>query len=460
VHDSDELVREFLIESHEGLDRLDHDLVALEGAPGDRERLGDIFRTIHTIKGTCGFLGFTTLESVTHVGENLLSHLRDGGIQLDAPIITGLLSLVDAIREVLRHIERDGTEGGGTYEALIEHLTFLQERRLVPDDEAVCRPGGAPLADVHADVPVPATAVADRTVRIDVAQIDRLFGLVEALADTRDALRPFMAACEEPSVARALARIDALTSDLHADVGRLHRQPIGHMWGRFPRFVRDLAASCGKRARLELHGWETVLDRPVVEAIKDPLTHLLRNAVDHGLETPAVRLSAGKPAEGVIRVTASYEDGEAVIAVADDGGGIDPARVREKAIASGLLTREQADRLFDHEVLRLVFVPGFSTAPRVSNVSGRGVGMDVVRTNIERIGGTVAIDSTPGLGTTLRLTVPGVAPTADYVKLGPAGSAPHQKAGLGPSAPRTKSTTHEPCQLVNWNLSPCTQSTL
>ena len=187
---------------------------------------------------------------------------------------------------------------------------------------------------------------------------------------------------------------------------RTRMQPIGTLWAKFPRLVRDLALACGKQVRLDIEGEDTELDKTLIEAIRDPLTHLVRNAVDHGIEPPGDRAGAGKPPEGVLRLRAFHEGGQVVVEVSDDGGGIDPARVRAKAVAAGLVTTEQAARMSDREALNLIFLPGFSTAERVTKVSGRGVGMDVVRTNIERIGGTVDVQSRLGAGTTFKIKIP------------------------------------------------------
>lgn len=401
--ESDDLIREFLIESHEGLDRLDQDLVALERDPLNAHHLASIFRTMHTLKGSCGFLGYRRLEALSHVGENLLSKVRDEGMGLDAAITTGLLSLVDAVRDVLRHIETDGTEGRGDYTPLVAHLTVLQAR---PAHRAVCDHADRRRGEDRRVSGDRRGGVSDTSLRVDVNLMDRLMDLVGELRLARDQVLQGLAGDDRGSLALAAHRLDLVTADLQEGVMRMRMQPLDTVWGKYPRLVRDLAAACGKQVRIEMEGRDTALDRSIVEAIKDPLTHIIRNAIDHGIEEPAARGAAGKPVEGLIRLRAGHERGQVTIEIADDGAGIDVARVREKAVARRLVAREQAHHLADAEILALTFLPGFSTAAAVTHLSGRGVGMDIVKTNVERIGGSVAIDSVAGRGTVLRLRIP------------------------------------------------------
>ncbi len=417
---ADDLIREFLVESYENLDRLDVALVALEKDPRDAENLASIFRTIHTIKGTCGFLGFSKLEAITHVGENLLSRLRDGDLQLNEDITTGLLALVDAIRTLLASIEQTGAENETDYSALVAELTRLNHADGV---QVVASQGdGEPIVeDVSPTVARPderrpvqerrggddrRAAVADTSLRVDVGLLDKLMTLVGELVLARNQILQFTATQRDSAFIGATQRLNLVTSELQEGVMKTRMQPIDTVWSKFPRVVRDLAVTCGKQVRIEMIGRETDLDKTIIEAIKDPLTHVVRNAVDHGIEPPDVRVRAGKDPEGTLRLHACHESGQINIDIADDGAGIDPDRLRRKAIERGFLTAEAAARLGDHEALRLIFLPGFSTAESVSNVSGRGVGMDVVRANIERIGGTVDIVSAIGSGTTLRIRIP------------------------------------------------------
>jgi two-component system chemotaxis sensor kinase CheA len=443
VTESDDLIREFLIESHEGLDRLDQDLVDLEKDPRNRDTLASVFRAIHTIKGTCGFLGFSKLESVSHVGESLLSRLRDGDLLLDAAITTALLGMVDAIREILSFIETTGGEGDADYSAVIQRLQTLNDRKsgsadtastsVAPpaDDEPtpvamVAAPlapaspavAAAPAAAAVNDEPEPVAAderagnddrkqaVSDSSLRVDVGLVDKLMNLVGELVLARNQILQFTTTQNDASFVNATQRLNLVTSELQEGVMKTRMQPIGNIWSKFPRVVRDLASMCGKQVRIEMEGKETDLDRTIIEAIKDPLTHIIRNSVDHGIETAADRIARGKRPEGTIRLRAFHEGGQINIEIADDGGGIAAEKVRQRALSRGLITTDQSQRLSDHDVIKLIFLPGFSTAEKITNVSGRGVGMDVVKTNIEKIGGTVDIQSVVGSGTTLRIKIP------------------------------------------------------
>jgi two-component system chemotaxis sensor kinase CheA len=430
---SDDLINEFLVESYENLDRLDQALVELEKDPRDAGNLAAIFRTIHTIKGTCGFLGFSKLESISHVGENLLSRLRDGALVLNEDITTGLLALVDAIRALLASIEQNGAENDTDYSSLLAELTRLNSEEDAPGPAATTAPvvlttGPDPVTteataervDRKLDAPaadrMPAeerrsgedrrAPLSDTSLRVDVGLLDKLMTLVGELVLARNQILQFTSTQRDSAFIGATQRLNLVTSELQEGVMKTRMQPIDNVWSKFPRVVRDLAVTCGKRARLEMIGRETELDKTIIEAIKDPLTHIVRNSVDHGMEPPDVRVTRGKQAEGVVTLKAFHEGGQINIEISDDGAGIDPERLRRKAVDRGFLTAEAAARLTEHEALRLIFLAGFSTAETVSNVSGRGVGMDVVKTNIERIGGTVDIVSVVGAGTTLRIKIP------------------------------------------------------
>ena len=392
----DEVVREFLVESHEGLDQLDRDLVTLEQCPRDRDLLAGVFRCIHTIKGTCGFLGFSRLEAVSHVGESLLSLLRDGVLVLTPEITSALLQLVDAIRQILAGIETTGQEADADYTALVELLTRLQS----PDES----PAAALATTVAAEGR--GSAVSDTNIRVDVGLLDKLMNLVGELVLARNQILQYTATHQDSAFAATSQRLNLITTELQEGVMKTRMQSIGNIWGRLSRIVRDLATACGKQVAIEMEGKETELDKTVIEAIKDPLTHIVRNSVDHGIELPAVRLAAGKPAEGRLVLRAFHEGGQVNLEICDDGAGINVERVREKAVERGLVSAEQAARMSEREVHHLIFLPGFSTAETVNNISGRGVGMDVVRTNIEKIGGTVDVQSVAGQGTTLRIKIP------------------------------------------------------
>ncbi len=434
----DDLVREFLVESNENLDRLDQDFVALEKDPAARERLASIFRTIHTIKGTCGFLGFSKLESVAHVGESLLSKLRDGELGVTSDIITALLRMVDNVREILASIAEGAGEGNGDYSQTIALLTKLKDGGPAAVASAPAATQREPAAPVVAAAPVeesakvehaeevthehenhPAQAAAKPAegasssaagtgggIRVDVGLLDKLMNLVGELVLARNQILQFSAANENATLAGSTQRLNLITSELQEGVMKTRMQPIGNVWSKFPRIVRDLSQMCGKKIRVEMEGKETELDKTIIEAIKDPLTHVIRNSVDHGVETPEARRKAGKPEEGLLSLRAFHEGGQVNIEIIDDGGGVNIDRVKKKALEKGLITAEHAARMSDREATNLIFLPGFSTAEKVTNVSGRGVGMDVVKTNIEKIGGTVDVQSKPGVGTTLRIRIP------------------------------------------------------
>jgi two-component system chemotaxis sensor kinase CheA len=438
MNELDEVIQEFLVESYENLDRLDNDLVDLERDPSRTELISGIFRTIHTIKGTCGFLGFTQLEAVTHVGENLLSRLREGQLALTPEITTALLALGDTVRQMLVRIEASGAEGDFDHGDLIAVLNRLLEPpgaeapaeapakpakggrqakaatpppKPKPEPEPEPAPEPAPAAQATpAPGPEPAAAAnagaaADTTLRVDVHLLDSLMNLVGELVLTRNQILQH-ALGEDTAFTSMSQRLNLITTELQEGVMKTRMQPIGNVWSKLPRVVRDLAIATGKQVRLEMDGEETELDKTIIEAIRDPLTHLVRNAVDHGIEDPADRVAAGKPAQGTLTLRAFHEGGQVNIEIADDGGGVNADKVRAKAVAKGLVNPEQAARMGERDAFDLIFLPGFSTREEVTNLSGRGVGMDVVRTNIEKIGGTVEIQSQPGQGTSFKVKIP------------------------------------------------------
>ena len=438
----DELTREFLIESQEGLDRMEHCLTDLEERPQDAGLIGDIFRSVHTIKGTTGFLGFKRLEKLAHAGENLLGLLREGKLTADSQIITGLLQLLDGLRSILKTIEAESNEGVGEDGVLIGWLEELQApaqaqvkqpaharagahsadaySASAPPAEAVAAPPSAAPAPVYLKPvePVPdyketasdlaqpraqGTAV-ESTLRVDVTLLNRLMNLVGELVLTRNQV--LQATSSDPNMNLLSRRLDMVTADLRENVMKARMQPVSNIFSKIPRIVRDLSQSLGRRIRLEVEGQDTELDKSLLEAIKDPLTHAVRNSLDHGIEPPDVRVATGKNPEGTLKLRAAQEGSHVIIEVSDDGAGIDVEKVRQKAIERGVITPERAVHLGERELLQLIFLPGFSTAEAVTKVSGRGVGMDVVRTNVEKIGGKVEIDSHAGNGTTLRMRIP------------------------------------------------------
>lgn len=503
MDDDAEIIAEFLVESHENLDQLDRDLVELEREPGSRDLLSSVFRTIHTIKGTSGFLAFNRLEALTHVGENLLSRLRDGEMEMTGPVTESLLSMVDTVRALLNSVEatgkdtaadvdvetvvaalRDVLEGkpgvgegpSGEPEvpesaatAIVEPDEPVAEAEVVADVEVVADIDIDVVAETETDVDVVAETeadhqastdlielaelasidlpeppkllgeilvehgivtpeeiesalaeqvvaprdgadakrgVVDSSVRVDVDLLDSLVQLVGELVLTRNQVLQRTEDQDDVELVRAAQRLDLVASELQEGIMKTRMQPIGQVWSKMPRVVRDLAVQLGREVDLQMEGHDTELDRSLLEALKGPLTHLVRNALDHGIETPADRVAAGKPAKGRLSLRSFHESGQVVVEISDDGKGIDPDTIARVAIERGVITRDQASRMETRDLVNLIFRPGFSTATEVTNVSGRGVGMDVVRTNIERIGGTVDMQSQVGKGTTCRVRIP------------------------------------------------------
>ena len=450
VGEMDAAVQEFLVESDENLSQVERDLVELEGHPEQQETLASIFRAIHTIKGTCSFLGYSKLESLAHTGETLLSLVRDGELALTNDISSALLTMVDAIRQMLGAIEQTGNDGAEEYQDLKNILMALQKgeaassateksrssvsapeplevreaaqasakspnqsvggETLIPrvkvEPASQAQPSGKNSKAESPSADVKGLSAADSSIRVDVGLLDKLMNMVGELVLTRNQIGQGLSKLEDPSLLHASQRLSLITTELQEGIMKTRMQQIGNIWSKFPRVVRDMAPALGKEIRLEMEGKETELDKTLIEAIKDPLTHLVRNSVDHGIEIPTVREERGKPREGRLLLRAYHEGGQVNIEITDDGGGINVERVVEIAIKKGVVTAEQASKLPERELLGLIFQPGFSTAEKVTNVSGRGVGMDVVKTNIEKIGGTIDISSDLGKGSTFKLKVP------------------------------------------------------
>jgi len=474
----DEIIKDFLIESTENLDRLDQELVKLESSPASKELLASVFRTIHTIKGSCGFLGFARLEKLAHAGESLLSRLRDGQLTLTAEVTSGLLAMVDAVRQMLASIKTSGEDGEENYASLIAHLADLQQRTECCDPASsapVTDPCDKPaITDNDSQAPLPLASAKEQmadptkiggvllerghvrpedlamalqqqelgrkrigeiliaqgaaapedvlaaqktvesrnpdtaieTIRVGVNLLDRLMNLVGELVLARNQLLQFSSMKQNAGFQAVSQRMNLIATELQEEVMKTRMQPIGNVWDKFPRTVRDLALNCGKDVHLEMEGQDTELDRTIIEAIKDPLTHLVRNCIDHGIEQPGVRKQLGKNTAGILKMRAFHEGGQVNIEVSDDGAGLNAERIRQKAIERGLASAQHASRMSDRDIFNMIFLPGFSTAEKVTNVSGRGVGMDVVKTNVEKIGGTVDVQSTPGKGTTVKIKIP------------------------------------------------------
>lgn len=463
---SPEALHEFLVESFDNVEQVERDLLSLERQPSSEAVLNSVFRSVHTIKGSAGFLGYTKLEKVTHVAENLLGSVRAGSIAFDSNVSERLLSTIDAIRGILQSIETQGTEGSDDCSALIDQLESIQANSAGEKGKTKKKPRAATAkaskvknptaanansgassaahlksvastdnasqsssnneaqikpnaAQPVTSAPVPAKAApatpaaansdcpaSESTIRVDVALLDKLMTCVGELVLARNQLLQYTNVMSDGGLHRTSQRLNLITTELQEGVMKTRMQPIGNVWSKFPRLVRDLAAICEKQVRIEMEGKETELDKTIIEAIKDPLTHLVRNTVDHGIERSEVRVQNGKPAEGCLTLKAYHEGGQVNIEIIDDGAGLNLERIKNKAIERGLMTADQVARLADRDVGNLIFLPGFSTAEKVSNVSGRGVGMDVVKTNIEKIGGTVDVQSRSGQGTSIKIKIP------------------------------------------------------
>jgi two-component system chemotaxis sensor kinase CheA len=411
-----EAAREYLVECHENLDQMEEELLALEQTPQSEQLLRSLFRTMHTIKGGAGFLGLGALEQIAHAAESLLGRLRDGGGRLTTDCVAALLAAVDQCRCGLRLVEQQGSDAAADAAPIVARLAAC-ERVSTPTEArptatttesaapaAVCPTKAAPTsAQASAEKSAP---VGDTTIRVDVGLLDKLMTRVGELVLARNQIVQYTSRLGDTSFVSTAQRLNLITTELQESVMKTRMQPIGNVWAKFPRVVRDLAAQLGKQVCIDMEGKETELDKTIVEAIKDPLTHLVRNSIDHGIELPEVRRAAGKSPEGRLLLRAYHEGGQVNIEITDDGAGLNLDRIRQKAVERGIVPADQAARMSDRDVSQLIFAPGFSTAEKVTSVSGRGVGMDVVKTNIERISGTIDLQSRPGRGTTIRIKIP------------------------------------------------------
>ena len=437
----DDLLSDFLTETNESLAELDVALVTLERTPNDAETLGFIFRMVHTIKGTCGFLGLPRLERVAHAGENVLGKLRDHTLTVTPDIVTQVLAAIDAIKVIVTTLSQTGAEPPGNDADLIAELNATAANEASkpaappvatplpaaePAPAAIAPPAPVVAARVEAPAePAPNEPVAagaapqgantaaatsappsTQTIRVAVDVLENLMTLVSELVLTRNQLLQLARTHENSAFTVPLQRLSHITSDLQEGVMKTRMQPIGIAWNKLPRLVRDLSHDMSKKIELTMLGAETELDRQVLELIKDPLTHMIRNSGDHGLETPAERRAAGKPEAGNIVLNAFHEGGYIILEISDDGRGLAVDRIRAKALSQGLATEAELAGMTDGQIQRFIFRAGFSTAEKVSAVSGRGVGMDVVRTNIEKIGGTIELKSITGQGTTFTVKIP------------------------------------------------------
>jgi len=451
----DELLRDFLTETNESIDVVDVELVRFEHDPNNAKILDNIFRLVHTIKGTCGFLGLPRLEALTHAAEALMGNFRDGA-SVTSDAVTLILATIDRIKMLLDRLERSQAEEAGNDQDLIvqlsrmaaahasgqhggavksaPHPTVVQHNpsaaaRLgrAPQDELEPAAGRAPAgaaasksiapensgagegADAEAagrDEDRSSDKVAAKSIRVHVDTLEHLMTMVSELVLTRNQLLEIVRRHEDSEFKAPLQRLSNVTAELQEGVMKTRMQQIGVAWQKLPRIVRDLSTELGKPIELEMQGAETELDRQVLELIKDPLTHMVRNSADHGLEMPAVRRACGKPEKGTIRLSARHEGGHIVIDISDDGAGLSTERIKAAALARGLAPQAQIEKMTEAQIQRFIFLPGFSTATKLTSVSGRGIGMDVVRANIDEIGGTIDVKSVLGQGTRFSVKIP------------------------------------------------------
>jgi len=441
----DDLLREFVTETNESLDVVDVELVRFEQEPNNAKILDNIFRLVHTIKGTCGFLGLPRLEALAHAAETLMGKFRDGA-PASTEAVTLVLATIDRIKAILECLEREQREPEGADTDLITDLERMVERvgstvgraesqhtvgtlvaqvlerPLRPDEDslddlerAFRETAADPAAIKSKTAPAAADATAkdddvakgaNQSIRVTVDTLEQLMTMVSELVLTRNQLLEIVRRHEESEFKAPLQRLSNVTAELQDGVMKTRMQPIGNAWQKLPRIVRDLSNELGKKIELEMHGAETELDRQVLDLIKDPLTHMVRNSADHGLETPEQRRAVGKPEHGQIRLSAYHEGGYIIIQIADDGRGLDTNRIKAKAIAQGLVSEADVEKLTESQIHKFIFTPGFSTATKITNVSGRGVGMDVVRNNIDQIGGTIDVKSVAGAGLGFTIKIP------------------------------------------------------
>ncbi len=399
----DELLRDFLTESAEQLESIGTQLVRFEQDPSDARIVANIFRLVHAIKGTCGFLNLPRLERIAHAAETLIDRLRDGAAP-NAAMVSLVLAAVDRIRMILLTLTEGKGEPTGDDNSLVQQIAEMADHS-APGAARSHLGAAAAFEGSIGPGPTPPERRLD-TVRISVKTLEQLMALVSELVLTRNQFVDAVRGQEFETLRAPISRLSAVAGDLQQGVLAARMQPVDRLFLNLHRLVRDLAGELGKKAELAILGGSTELDRQLIEAIRDPLTQMLRNALDHGIETPDERRACGKPESGMIRITARHLAGQVAIEVADDGRGLDIPAIRERAFALGLSTRKDLAAMSDFELCRYVFAPGFTTSDRVNAVSGRGVGLDIVRANIENLGGSIALTSRAGLGVNIALRIP------------------------------------------------------
>jgi len=449
------IMQEFLVESFDNLSNINDDLTRYEKNVEDSELLNSIYRKIHTLKGSASFLGLTKLQEVTHEVESILDYIREGTFSVNSELIDIFLESFDLCLATLKNIEESGSEGDIDINDLLSRLTRITEAEILageslvkdehfsnttalsdsepkvegkantetkPETESKAQMVAAkqselssasaanltmedPSSSPSSSSPVK-TTVTDSIVRVNVQLLDKIMNVVGELVITRNQILQYSKIKDNPELNRYAQQLNVITTDLQTDIMTTRMQPVGSVFNKFERIVRDLSRSQNKQVKLEVIGQDTELDKTLIEVIKDPMTHLIRNSLDHGLEAPEVREAAGKNPEGLLCIKAYHEGGQVVIEIGDDGNGINCERVKQKAVEKGIITSADAESMSPGKIHSLIFHPGFSTAEQVTNISGRGVGMDVVKSNIEKISGEVEVTSTEGKGTIFRLRIP------------------------------------------------------
>jgi len=445
----EEIIAEFITESEESLDKIDPLFVELEAKGYDKDMLNEIFRSMHTIKGAAGFLGFKDMVDVAHKSESILKRLRDGEISISTKLMDAILASVDMLKLLLQHLrQKDGVEENvepviaqldnalnaapgneapqqpAEVSAAVQQEPQPEEAKAAPEPEkgkeehkqdvapAVREQAGAPSKTAQAAAPAPQESM--QTLRIDVERVDKVMDLTGEIVLVRNRLLNIAnyldsRYSDDQNVEHLLgtvAFLDLVTSDMQLAVMKMRMQPLKKVFGKFPRVVRDLSNNIGKDVELVISGEETEVDRTVIEHIGDPMVHIIRNSIDHGLESRDERARAGKPIKGILSIKAFQQGNQIIIEVADDGKGIDLDKVKKKAVEKRLISEEEAQRMPDENAINLIFLPGFSTMEKATELSGRGVGMDVVKTNISKLNGYVEVMTKRGVGTTFRISIP------------------------------------------------------
>jgi two-component system chemotaxis sensor kinase CheA len=419
MENHDEILAEFILEAREIIDRLDVDFVRLEEDPSEQALVGNIFRGLHTLKGSSGFFSLKRLEKLSHAGESLLGKIRAGQAELDFDKSTRLLEMNDILRQIIDGVEASHIEPAGDDQELINALLGLSQSEKISSADMSAADVETKLPEVilreeSLEVPEPPEIAFAGTsgqevvvpVKVNPEVLDKLMNIASEMVLARNRLLPFSQQSSDKLFTSAVRSIDLLTLELQERMMKMRMQPIFHIWDKFPRLVRDVAAECGKKVRLLQEGAETELDRILLDSIRDPLVHLIRNSIDHSIESPEQRLEKGKSELAYLVLRAAHQNGTVIVEVIDDGAGIDYERVRQRAISRGLISVEKAHTLNHKELIDLIFLPGFSTRETITNLSGRGVGMDVVKNNIENIGGSIEITSIPNEGTHVKLKIP------------------------------------------------------